>query len=224
MRNPENRMDARGPGRRCAECRLAAGLCLCALVPRLETRTRVVLVMHSLEERKTTNTGRLAMRCLPNSAVVLRGDPRGVVETPRWDEHGEPLLLFPGPDAVPLETFAGPRARPLTLIVPDGTWGQAQRARRRVPGLATVPCVSIKRDQPSTYRLRTTPVPGRLSTIEAIAEALGILEGKSVRAGLLAIFDEMVTRTLRARAGDDGLGGPHQAGFEARAAALRPPA
>ena len=48
-------------------------LCICALLPRLATRTRVVLVVHQLEANKPTNTGLLAARCLANSTVVYRG-------------------------------------------------------------------------------------------------------------------------------------------------------
>ncbi len=58
---------------RCPACRLHSGLCLCAELPEVKTRTRVVLVLHQLEERKSTNTGRLALRCLPNSSVVAHG-------------------------------------------------------------------------------------------------------------------------------------------------------
>jgi DTW domain-containing protein YfiP len=87
----------------------------------------------------------------------------------------------------------------VTLVVPDGTWRQAQRARRRVPGLAELPCAALPPALPSAYRLRTAPHPGRLATIEAIAEALGILEGPAPRAALLAIFQVMVERMLRAK-------------------------
>ena len=37
---------------RCAVCRLNATLCICALVPRLRTRTRLVLLVHYREARK----------------------------------------------------------------------------------------------------------------------------------------------------------------------------
>lgn len=62
------------PGARCVHCRLHRAACICAIVPRIETRTRVVLVLHRAEARKSTNTGRLALLCLPNSAVWMRGE------------------------------------------------------------------------------------------------------------------------------------------------------
>jgi DTW domain-containing protein YfiP len=202
MRNPRNRMVEGLVGHRCPGCQLLLAACLCELVPRVATRTRVLVVLHHAETRKPSNTGRLALRCLPNSGVVIRGAPDQAAAAPAWAEHGDPVLLFPHPDASPLAAFcSGPR--PVTLIVPDGTWRQAQRVRRRVAGLAEVPCAFVTRDTPSAYRLRRTSDLRRLSTMEAIAEALGLLEGAqgpAAREQLLGIFRTMVDRSLRGRA------------------------
>lgn len=189
------------PSHRCQRCRLIQNDCLCALIPQVPTRTRVVVVLHEQEDRKTSNTGRLAARCLPNSDVVIRGGFDHATPVPRWDEHGDPVLLFPHPDAQPLRTWCD-HPRPVTLIVPDGTWRQAQRVRRRIAGLGAIPCAAVSRDAPSQYRLRHTWDPRRLSTMEAIAEALLVLEGDAgpdVRAAMLRIFEVMVERSLRVR-------------------------
>ena len=202
MRNPGNRMVEGLVGHRCPGCRLLVDACLCDLVPRIETRTRVLVVLHHAETQKPSNTGRLALRCLPNSGAVIRGAPDQPPALPTWAEHGDPVILFPHPDARPLADFCG-GPRPVTLIVPDGTWRQAQRVRRRVAGLGEVPCAFVTRDAPSEYRLRRTPDERRLSTMEAIAESLGLLEGAqgaAVRELLLRIFQVMVDRSLRGRA------------------------
>lgn len=200
MRNPKNRM-INAPGHRCARCRMLRAECFCDLIPTVATRTRLVLVLHEAEDRKPSNTGRLALSCLPNSALVMRGghEQASPVAAESWTEHGTPVLLFPHPDAQPIEAWRD-SSRPVTLVVPDGTWRQAQRVRRRIPGLDAVPCAVVKRDQPSEYRLRHTPFPRRLATMEAIAEALGVLEGPSVREELLRIFQVMVERSMRVRA------------------------
>jgi len=202
MRNPGNRMVDGLVGHRCPGCRMLIVDCLCELVPRVETRTRVLVVLHHAETQKPSNTGRLALRCLPNSDAVVRGAPDRRTAEPDWAERGDPVVLFPHPDARPLAEFCG-GPRPVTLIVPDGTWRQAQRVRRRVAGLADVPCAFITRDAPSAYQLRRTPDSRRLSTMEAIAEALCLLEGTegpAARDLLLGIFQVMVDRSLRGRA------------------------
>lgn len=187
---------------RCTRCRLHASLCLCPLIPRLHTRTRLVLIIHRREHRKPTNTGRLATECLPNSEVIVRGEAASHPdETPApWTEEAQPLLLFPAADAIPLARFAT-SARPVTLIVPDGTWRQASKVRRRIPWLRDVPCVSIDPDAPTAYRLRHETRPHGLATMEAIARAFGILEreGASVRSALEGVLRLMVERTLWAR-------------------------
>ncbi len=180
---------------RCRLCRMHETLCLCALVPRLETRTRVVLVIHRYEARKPTNSGLLGARCLVNSEVVVRG---GVSEAqPRFAEDVErqPLLLFPHENAVPIGDYAS-SSRPVTLIVPDGTWRQASKVPHRLPGLRGVPFVSLPPDGPSIYRLRGERHAGRLATLEAMARALGILDGAHVRQALERVFRIMVDRTL----------------------------
>jgi DTW domain-containing protein YfiP len=202
MRNPRNRMVDGLVAHRCPGCRLLAAACLCDLIPRIETRTRVVVVVHRLEAGKPSNTGHLAFRCLPNSSLVIHGALDGTIAAPAWPEHSDPVLLFPHPDARPLAAFRD-SARPVTLIVPDGTWRQAQRMRRRIAGLDALPCAFVTRDAPSTYRLRRTLDPRHLSTMEAIAEALGVLEGAAgppMREALLATFEIMVERSLRSRA------------------------
>ncbi len=181
---------------RCQTCMMHMNLCICALVPRLETRTRLVLVIHRGEIRKPTNTGNLAAASLVNSEVHVRGNA-GVPEPPLvWAEGSEPLLLFPYEgEAEPLVRTE----RPVTLIVPDGNWRQAFKVRARVPALRGVRCVTLPPGPPSSYRLRSEAHPEGLATIEAIARAMGILEGPEIQAALEKVFRAMVERTLWAR-------------------------
>jgi DTW domain-containing protein YfiP len=190
---------------RCPDCRMQRALCVCALLPSLTTRTKVVLLLHQLELRKTTNTGRLALRCLTNSALALRGQlvedltlpSHAAVVTPAWlTEAARPVLLFPGADAQPLEDFASKEGPPLTLVVPDGTWSQASRMRKRFPGLDQIPCVRLPDTLVSTYRLRHDLRPGHLSTMQAIAHAIGILESEEMEQQLLHALQVTVERTL----------------------------
>lgn len=180
---------------RCETCRMHRSLCLCALVPTLATRTRVVLILHQLELKKTTNTGQLAIACLPNSQAVVRG---GVDRPERaWVDAALPVLLFPDPDAQPLTQWKD-SPQPVTLIVPDGTWAQAIKARRRLPGLQGVPCATLPAAEPSRYRLRLEPREGRVSTLEAIARALEVLEpdGAALREAIEHLGAIMVERML----------------------------
>jgi DTW domain-containing protein YfiP len=108
-------------------------------------------------------------------------------------------LLFPHETATPIGDWRereGARGA-LTLVVPDGTWRQAAHARSRVPELAALPCVTLTGARAEGSRLRRASAhPERLSTLEAVALALGVLEGPAVEEALLRVYRVMADRTL----------------------------
>jgi DTW domain-containing protein YfiP len=170
-------------------------LCVCPLVRKIETRTRLVLVIHHTEIRKPTNTGHLAASCLENSEIHVRGGDRTPSAPIDWGGR-TPLLLFPHEGEA---TVLAPIEGPVALVVPDGNWRQASKVRARVPGMRDVRCVTLPPGPPSLYRLRSEAHPAGLATMEAIARALGILDGPEVQAHLEYVFRAMVERTLWVR-------------------------
>jgi DTW domain-containing protein YfiP len=186
---------------RCRRCRMLGGLCVCDLMPSppLVTRTRLVLLIHRFEDRKPTNTGRLAAECLANRVVVVRGHESQPTPPFACDPGSQGLLLFPHEGATPLADLRLDPERPVTLVVPDGNWRQASKVRQRVPGLSELPCVCLPAGARSAYRLRAEAHEAGLSTIEAIGRAMGQLEGDHVRQALELVFRAMVERTLWSR-------------------------
>jgi DTW domain-containing protein YfiP len=65
-----------------------------------------------------------------------------------------------------------------------------------VRALAELRCVSLPEAAAPVDRLRSSPGPGRLATLEAVAVALGILEGPAVGAALMRVYRIMTERTL----------------------------
>jgi DTW domain-containing protein YfiP len=178
-----------------------APLCICDLMPALSTRTRVVALMHSKERGRVSNTARLTGLFLTEGHVRVRGqkdqplDPHGI----RSPRHLD-VVLFPSADAVELDAaWVARQDRPLNLIAPDGSWGQVRRMVRREPTLAALLHLRLPAGPPSRFRLRSQPRADGLATFEAIARALGIIEGDHVRAPLDYAFDVMVERTLWTR-------------------------
>jgi DTW domain-containing protein len=182
---------------RCPRCRLHTDLCACPLLAPVDVTTQILLVTHKFENRKATNTGHLAVQCLKNARLCLRGREDLPDDPVIWEPERTPLLLFPCKDAIPLDAWrADHAAKAVTLIVPDGTWRQANRVRRRVPGLANIQAVSLTAAQKSNYRLRRTHIGSRMATFEAIALALGILEDPAIGEHLLHVFRAVVDRAL----------------------------
>ncbi len=187
---------------RCFACRMVSPHCVCALIPRLRLRTHLTLVMHQREWTKTTNTGHLALRALERSHLLLWGEDNAAPPAPE-------SVVMPGhvgyvlaPSGLPLtaERVASLRAGPpLTLVATDGSWRQATKMLRRVPAIAALPRLALPPGPPSAYHLRAEPHPEGLATYEAIARALGLLEGDHVRRALEPAFHAMVRGTLITR-------------------------
>jgi len=179
-------------------------LCICPLLPNLAPRTRLALIIHHREVTKPTNTGQLAVRCLARSSTTVIGAREQVTVLPIVEPHEQALLLYPADDAVSIADYADTE-KPIVLFVPDGSWRQAHKMRRRQPSLAELPCVMLPDVAVTEYRLRSEHHEGGLATLEAIARALRILEGDAgVETALLDIFKIMVDRTLwlRGQLGD----------------------
>lgn len=177
-------------------------LCLCSLIPRIETKTRVVMLMHCFEYKKPSNTARLVWKSLPNSEVRLQGEirkPLDLENLVRPDR--ETLILFPETSAALLDRDEASRiTKPVTLLVPDGTWTQAKKIAAYASMLPGTRRVCVPFNEPSRYFLRTADRRDRLSTLEAIARALEVLESRQVRIALEGLLDQMVDRVLESRA------------------------
>lgn len=161
-------------------------------------RTKLCVVVHYRESLKTTNTGTVAARLVAGSSVVVHSQGYAPAAEPDFTGR-RPLLLFPSEDAALLtpEHADGP---PVTLVVPDGSWSQARRMHRRVAWMSKLPHVMLPpSDKRTAYHLRRSEREGGLATMEAIARALGILEGAAVEQILERVFDLLVQRTLAAR-------------------------
>jgi DTW domain-containing protein YfiP len=183
-------------------------LCLCALIPRLELATRVIVIATKREIIVPTNTGRLAAQALTNSAILVRGVQDAPIDLQGSLLPGRPsllpgrpsLLLYPAAEAEELTAdFLNRHPGPHNLIVPDGNWRQTTKMRRRDPFLATLPMVKLPPGPPSTYRVRKETKAEGLATLEAIARALGVMEGAEVQKSLELIMQAMVLRVLQSR-------------------------
>lgn len=152
--------------RRCRDCFFPPSHCICPAIPRVESRTRVVILRHAQERARTTNSGRWAALALARCEILDHAVPGAPLDASRIPVEGA-AVLFPSP--------AGglPSPRPSTLVVIDATWSQARRMIQRIPALQRLPRISLA-GAPGA-RLRQPTVAGGMSTIEATAAALELL-------------------------------------------------
>ena len=153
----------------------------------IATWTRVVIVRHHLERFRSSNSGRLAHLALANSEIVDHGGGGGPAKLPSLDGA---WLLFP--EGEPTTTVPSPPPR--QLVVLDATWSQARRMYRKLGALRGLPILRLPDEPMPAARLRESPGPGRVSTIEAIARALRMLEGDDVATPLERLFETAVDR------------------------------
>jgi len=174
----------------CTRCLRPESHCLCALIPSLSCRTRVVVLQHPSESRHALNTARLAVLGLVGARRVV-GE---YFELGAWAAPGyAPRLLFPGPAAEVLHPGYGQDLdQPIQLIVPDGTWGHARKLLHINPELAALPRVMLPPGLTTRYRVRHADIPGALSTIEAITHALNAIEAPMNVDALLRPFEALI--------------------------------
>jgi DTW domain-containing protein YfiP len=162
----------------------------------------VVLLQHPREARLAICSAWLTRLALAN-AELHRGfrfseDPR----VTRIARGPGATLLYPGDASVPAHSLSA--RPPEVLVVIDGTWAQAEKMLAANPFLAALPRVSVVSGRPSGYGdLRREPAPHCLSTIEAVACALGALEGDPARfEPMRAAFRLMVEKQLACARGE----------------------
>jgi len=185
----------------CPRCFMHRDHCLCAEIPRLDLKTRLCLVVHAKELKRTTNTGRLAVEALVNSEMRVRGESEAALDLSDSLSRGyRTLLFYPSEDARELTAeLVAEDPRPIQLIVPDGNWRQASKVATRQPELAQVPRVSVRALPSRQHFLRAESKPEGMATLEAVARAFEILEGAEVGRALMALYELKLEKTLRAR-------------------------
>jgi DTW domain-containing protein YfiP len=184
-------------------------------------RTPLLLIVHVHERGRTSNTARLLTLAVRNATLVGHG---GLPVPPDPAIHltaiVTPVVLFPGRGARPLTPdLIADLPMPPALVVPDGNWKQASRMVKRLPLLAASTKVSLPNRKLMGQALRRNPPGHRMSTYEAVIQALAILEGEAIAEPLFDFYRRAVDRMLFVRGhlkfGDvyGSLPDPRQAGY-----------
>lgn len=178
----------------CPRCRRPKTVCWCAALQPADSRTRVVFLQHPLEAKVPISTCRMAHLSLPNSELHVGLGAEGSARLEALCREADTWVLFPSPDATPLEALPQP---PRNLVVVDGTWDNARKVVNNSPLLSALPRIRFSPERPGNYRIRKEPREHCLSTIEAVAHVLGRLEGEAEKfTAMLSAFDAMVERQL----------------------------
>lgn len=194
-----------GNPNRCPECKVNSLFCVCNLIRPINISSNVSLIVHVRELKLTSNTAQFVQKLLPeNAEIFIRGRVNeSFSAAPIMKKEGRPIFLYPHDDAIELnEEFVNNYPGPYNLIVPDGNWHQARRVKRRESEFDHVVAVKLPDGIRTEYGLRRAPQPEWVSTYEAVAHALGILENKDeVKNHMMEFFRKWVQITQLLRAG-----------------------
>lgn len=171
--------------------------CFCAEIPRIENRTPILVLQHRRERRHRFNTVRITARALQNCQVLIG-------YTSEFAQSRLPIkpgagLLYPGADSQLLDDAKdhGAIRLPTQLVILDGTWHHTKTFVRDIAQIRELPRYRLNPPAPSRYRIREEPNRQSLSTLEATAAALQILEPDTEGiAQLVRAFDCMVESQL----------------------------
>jgi DTW domain-containing protein YfiP len=200
----------------CPACHFQSWLCVCAHALQVTTRTPLLLVVHVHDRGRLSNTSRLLSLAVRDAKLVSHGIPPAPPDLAACvPPDTTPIVLFPGLGCQPLTPeLVAELPSPPALVVPDGNWRQAGKMVQRLPLLAGARKVALPTrafDGPSPRRNHGGH---RMSTYEAVTQALAILEGEAVIGPLMEFYRRAVARLLLVRGhirlGDvyGGLDGP----------------
>ena len=87
----------------CETCLLHRERCICEFIPTLNLKTKLILIIHARELKRTTNTGTLAVKALVNSEIFVRGQINEPLDlSPLLNPAYRSVLFYPSTDAVEL--------------------------------------------------------------------------------------------------------------------------
>jgi len=177
----------------CYRCFKPQICCICASIEPVGNETSLTILQHPRERFHPVGTARIARLALARVRMVSCA-PWTDTGSLRSELPPQTALLYPSTQARDLATVPTVE-RPQHLIVVDGTWFHARKIYEAHRWLHDLPHVRLTPSEPSRYRIRRAPDVRYLSTIEAIAEALRILEPATDGIdGLLDSFAAMVDR------------------------------
>ena len=171
------------------------------MLPPIDTRLRLHVLIHRHEHAKPSSTGKLVARAVKAAVCHVyqrqtRSHAAAGLPDDIDDRDREIWILHPHGEPLPATADGQPRPR---VVLLDGTWRQAGEMLRACEGVGRRVRLPDSVAASSRYWLRDQPAPGHLSTAEA---AMGVFTatGDAEAERLLRLHFELhVYATLLAR-------------------------
>ena len=185
------------PHLHCVHCWSPIPHCICDAACRIPNELPVQVFIHHKELSRRSNSTHLLRLLLDQVSFEVHGAPNQPTRWPDPASKERLCVLFPSDQAEPLS--ATDRGKFDRLIIVDGNWRQAKKASNRLHRIVSPVFRTIPFNEPSEFKLRTQSAQHRLSSFEATARALSILECKTYWDKMMPIFRAHVAVTMEQR-------------------------
>jgi len=169
---------------KCYRCYRPKVSCMCSHVKPIATRTKIVILMHPKEFKKTKNgTGRLTHLSLPNSELFIDVDFSGhkAVNALIDDPTNLCYVLYPGKESLNLNTQKiEAKGKQVVIFVIDSTWPCSVKILRLSTNLQRLPKISFTHTKSSQFQIKEQPKEFCLSTIESTLTILELLNDQGI--------------------------------------------
>lgn len=191
----------------CPNCNRPQPVCLCKFLPSspIATKTKIIILQHPHESQHKLSTTPILTKCLLNATTIVnRRLKPGLSKL--LDQSPPAVFLFPPTphSSPPINISDLNITEDLVLIAFDGTWKHAKEMVRSseefLSRFARRVCLDIDESVEggsifdSELILRKEPHGGCVSTMEAVARCLRVMEldGAAVEEKLIGVLREMV--------------------------------
>ena len=178
----------------CERCNFSPSTCICNAITCVDNQTQVVVLQHPSEAKISKNTAQLLALSLTRCKIII-GENNQDFACLQKLPLSSTVLLYPNEVAIELDVANdNENVRPIThLIVLDGTWNKAFKILQLTPLLQKFKTVSFRQIPTNRYTIRKAPRADSLSTLEAVAHSLSLIEALNP-APLYDLLDELITK------------------------------
>jgi DTW domain-containing protein YfiP len=178
----------------CKNCNFALNTCICAAIKTIRNKTTVIILQHPSEEKTAKNTAKLLNLSLTDCQII-KGENNSDFFILKNLPLDSTFLLYPNQNAVSLEDQnLQSRLKKIThLIVIDGTWKKAYKMLQLTTLLQHFKTVSFSNLPKNRYVIRKAPRADSLSTLEAVAQSLLLIEQLNPTP-LYNLLDELIQK------------------------------
>lgn len=161
----------------CSKCGVPIINCICNIVPKIETKAKILILSTEREFSRPSNTARLLKLVNAESTELILWErtntPEKLIEYINSEEY-ETYILFPAEnDDLSERKFKHESSKKIpAFIILDGTWKEAGKMLRKSDYLKKLSRISLNPIHKSEYTLRKGASEGELCTIEAAIEIL----------------------------------------------------